>query len=97
MTIKFYKGDSHETSFRFKSYDGEVDNVFFTVKDLNKNIKISKELGKGITLEDGWYHIYFEPKDTENLKCEKMIFIIKINIKGSIFTVHTDKFDLDEV
>lgn len=97
MTIKFYKGDSHETSFRFKNYDGKVDNVFFTVKDLNKNIKISKELGKGITLEDGWYHIHFEPKDTENLKCEKMIFIIKINVEGSIYTVHTDKFDLDEV
>lgn len=97
MTIKFYKGDNHETSFRLKNFDGAIENVFFTVKDNNKNVKITKELGKGITYNNGWYNIMFEPKDTENLSCEKMIYVIKILVNGLLYTIHTNKFDLDEI
>lgn len=97
MTIKFFRGDDHQEKFRFKNFTGTIEKMYFTVKCENRIVRIKKRLNEGIELIDGWYCITFEPKDTENLECDKrMYYDIQIFVEGKKYTVIKGLFVLVE-
>lgn len=97
MEIRFYRGDNHQEKFRFKTFTGTIDKIYFTVKCVNKYPKIQKRLGDGIELIDGWYYITFLPSDTDKLSCDlKMEYDIEIIVSGKKYTVQKGSFILEE-
>jgi hypothetical protein len=97
MEISFTRGDTHKEKFRFKTYTGSVDNMFFTVKCENKYIRVTKKLGQGIELIDGWYHLTFKPEDTDGIDCSlNMKYDIEIIVQGEKYTIQKGNFLLDE-
>lgn len=97
MEISFFRGDDHEERFRFKTFTGSIEEIYFTVKSLSGYPKIKKKLNDGITLKDGWYHITFVPKDTNDLECTtQMVYDIQIVTGGLKYTVQKGKFILEE-
>lgn len=96
MDIRFIRGDDHEERFRFKTFNGEIEQIYFTVKNKMKLAKIKKKLNDGIILKDGWYHLIFTPKDTDGLVREEMIYDIEIITNGLKYTVQKGRFILEE-
>ena len=98
MDIKFFRGDFHQTKFRFKSYKGPIDKMYFTVKDSNRQVQLTKKLNDGITKEGDWYIITFLPEDTNELPYWlDMIYDIEIFIgETKPITVVKAAFDLEE-
>lgn len=97
MNISFLRGDDHQEKFRFKNFTGTIEQVFFTVKCINKYPRIKKKLGNGIELIDGWYYITFLPEDTDGLDCSlEMVFDIQIITDGKKYTVEKGTFVLEE-
>lgn len=98
MTIKFFKGNDHQTKFRFPNFNGKIDDVYFTVKCLKGTKRLQKKLNNGIKFEDGYYIITFVPNDTKNIICElNMDYDIKIITGGKRYTVIKDKFVIEDV
>lgn len=99
MIIKFYRGDNHKVRFRFTKYTGEVEKMYFTVKDELRNVILAKKLGDGSFEKDeeGWYVIKFVPEDTDNLPFWKdLIYDIQIIVEGEKYTIKKDIFKLEE-
>lgn len=97
MKIKFYRGDDHQEKFRFKTFTGTIENMFFTVKCADKCPRIKKRLGDGIELIEGWYYLTFLPSDTNDLMCNlEMEYDIEIITGGKKFTVQKGIFVLEE-
>ena len=97
MNISFIRGDDHLERFRFKTFTGPIDDMFFTVKCKNKYPRIKKRLGEGIELIDGWYCLTFIPSDTDNLSCDlEMVYDIEIITEGEKYTVQKGSFILEE-
>lgn len=96
MNIKFFRGDDHEERFRFKTFNGEIEQIYFTVKNKMESAKIKKKLNDGIILEDDWYHLIFTPEDTDGLVREEMIYDIEIITNGLKYTVQKGRFILEE-
>jgi hypothetical protein len=95
--IAFFRGDNHKEKFRFKNFTGAIDNLFFTVKDINKKPVIKKKLNDGISFKDEWYIIDFLPEDTNNLPFDiEMPYDIQIITGGEKYTVEKGIFILDE-
>lgn len=97
MNIQFIRGDDHEERFRFKTFNDVIEQIYFTVKNNMKFIKIKKKLNEGITLKnDGWYYLTFVPEDTDGLACEEMVYDIEIITNGLKYTVQKGRFILEE-
>ena len=97
MVINFYRGDDHQEKFRFKTFTGNIDDIFFTVKCKNRYPRIKKKLNNGIELIDDWYYITFVPADTEGLDCNiEMEYDIEIITGGKKYTVLKGVFTLEE-
>lgn len=97
MEIKFFRGDDHLVKFKFKTYTGPIDKIYFTVKDENREVRLHKWLGNGISKEDDYYVITFIPKDTDDLPYWlKLTYDIQIEIEGKKYTIAKDKFTLEE-
>lgn len=97
MEIRFYRGDDHQEKFRFKTFTGIIEELYFTVKCKNKYPRIKKKLGNGIELIDDWYYITFLPSDTDKLLCDlEMEYDIEIITSGKKYTVQKGTFILEE-
>ena len=97
MIIQFTRGDNHQVRFKFKSFTGTIDKMYFTVKCQLDRARIQKKLGDGIEYKDGWYTITFVPEDTDGLICgTPMKYDIEIIVDGEKYTIKKDKFILDE-
>ena len=97
MDIRFYRGDDHQEKFRFKTFTGTIEDMFFTVKCKNKYPRIKKRLGEGIELKDDWYYLTFLPSDTDKLDCNlEMKYDIEIITEGKKYTVQKGSFILEE-
>lgn len=95
MKISFIKGNDHEEIFRFKSFTGSIEEVFFVVTDDSDKIVISKKLNDGIKAEDGRYRIIFTPDDTKNLDYDvPMNYGIAIITNGLRYTILDGDFRL---
>ena len=95
--IKFFRGDYHETKFKFKTYTGPVDKIYFTVRDEERIVRMTKQSDNGIKKEGEYYVIVFEPEDTNNLPFGLvMVYDIEIMVNGKPFTIAKDKFTIDE-
>ena len=95
--IKFFRGDYHEVKFKFKSYTGDVNKVYFTVKCEERLVRIAKSLDKGITKDGEWFIITFLPDDTNNLSIGlDMIYDIQIIINDKPLTIAKGAFVLEE-
>ena len=92
MTIRFYRGNDHEVRFRIKDFDVELENIILTVENIYGDTKIVKKLNDGIKNIDGWYHVYFVPSDTKNIRYEKMTYKIDIVLDGLTYTIKKGKF-----
>lgn len=98
MIIRFFKGNDHQTEFKFPKFNGEISEIYFTVKCMTGTKRIQKKLNHGITLENGYYVITFVPDDTKDISCDlDMKYDIKIITGGKKYTVIKDKFILDDV
>lgn len=97
MEIRFLRGDDHQEKFRFKTFNGSIEDMFFTVKCINRYTRIKKRLGDGIELIDDWYNLTFIPSDTDNLSCDlEMEYDIQIITNGKKYTVLKGIFTLEE-
>lgn len=97
MEIKFFRGDYHQTKFKFKTYKGPIDKMYFTVKCEERVVRIAKKLDDGITKDGDYYVITFEPEDTNNLPGGiTMVYDIEIFVNDKPFTICKDKFTIDE-
>lgn len=97
MGISFLRGDDHQERFRFKTFTGTIEQIFFTVKCINGCPKIKKKLGNGIEFIEGWYYITFVPEDTDGFECSlKMFYDIEIITNGKKYTVKKGAFSLEE-
>ena len=97
MNISFFRGDDHQEKFRFKTFSGTIDDMFFTVKCKNRYSRIKKKLGEGIELIDGWYYLTFLPSDTDKLTPDlEMEYDIEIITEGKKFTVLKGDFVIEE-
>ena len=75
--FNFYRGDTYTRDFTIDGYENNIDDIYFTVKEVetDKKAKLSKTLGNGITLVDETetsktYNILINASDTENLKTD---------------------------
>ena len=97
MIINFMRGDNHQVKFKFKTFTGSIDKMYFTVKCERKIVRVAKKLNEGIELVDGYYVITFVPEDTNELMCGiDMIYDIEIIVNGEKYTIAKDKFILEE-
>lgn len=98
MKIEFYRGDNHKVRFRFTKYKGEIEKMYFTVKDEVRNVILAKRLGDGSFEKDGeWYVIKFVPKDTDDLQFWlELTYDIEIIVQGEKYTIMKDEFKLKE-
>lgn len=97
MNISFYRGDNHKVRFKFKSFTGTIEDMFFTVKCKNKYPRIKKRLNDGITQDGEWYCIVFKPEDTDKLSCDlEMTYDIQIIFEGEKYTIQKGNFVLEE-
>ena len=97
MTIEFFRGDDHQEKFKFKTFTGVIDEIYFTVKCEHKYPRIKKKLKDGIEFVDGWYYLTFIPSDTECIDCNlKMQYDIQIITNGKKYTVQKGEFVLLE-
>ena len=97
MNISFFRGDNHKVRFKFKSFNGKIDDMFFTVKCKNKHTRIKKRLNDGITQDSEWFYIDFKPEDTDNLPCNlEMTYDIQIIFEGEKYTIQKGNFVLEE-
>ena len=95
--IEFYRGDNHQLKFKFTTFTGVIDEIYFTVKCEQKYPRIKKKLKNGIELIGEWYYLNFEPKDTEGIDCSfKMKYDIEILTEGKKYTVQKGDFVLLE-
>lgn len=92
MTIRFYRGNDHEIRFRIKDFNTELEDMTLTVENIYGDTKLVKKLGVDIKKVDDWYHVYFVPSDTNNMRYEKMIYKIDIVIDSLTFTIKKGKF-----
>lgn len=97
MKIKFFRGNDHEIKIRFKTFTGELEKMYLTVR-CEKGVKrLQKTLSNGITKENDYYIIKFIPEDTNNVDCSlNMTYDIKIIVDGKRKTIAKDFFVLDE-
>lgn len=66
--IEYVRGDSCLIGLTFKSYEGRIDYMFFTVRESETKRTIIKSLNNGIKLqEDGKYIITLNPSDTNDM------------------------------
>ena len=98
MEIKFFRGNFHQTKFKFKNFNKELSRVYFTVRCENRELRIAKSLGNGIEKQDEYYVITFKPEDTNDIPCWlDMTYDIEIFLdKEKPFTVAKDRFILEE-
>jgi hypothetical protein len=98
VNIGYVRGDNHPIKFRFKTFTGDIEKMFFTVKCEKKFLRLQKTLKNGIVLkEDGYYYIDFVPEDTNNIDCDlKMTYDIQIVTSGLKYTVQKGAFILEE-
>ena len=97
MVIQFIRGDNHQVRFKFKTFTGVIEKMYFTVKCQLDRPRIQKKLGDGIEYKDGYYTITFVPKDTDELICDTpMKYDIEIIVNGEKYTIAKDKFILEE-
>lgn len=100
MIIEFFRGDNHQVKFKFKSYTGQVDKMYFTARDKNREVKITKSLGNGITKEGEYYIINFTPSDTNIFEqiIDRLVLIydIEVIIADETYTIAKDKIILEE-
>lgn len=97
MEIKFFRGDDHQTRFKFINYSGPIDTVYFTVRNDYRELAITKSLGNGIEKSGDYYVITFTPEDTDKLSVfSEMTYDIEIIINGKKYTVAKDDFILEE-
>ena len=98
MEIKFFRGNFHQTKFKFKNFTKNLDKVYFTVRCENRELRLAKRLGAGIEKEGEYYVITFKPDDTNDIPCWlKMTYDIEIFVdKDKPLTVAKDRFILEE-
>lgn len=95
--IQFFRGNYHQVKFKFKSYTGDVNKIYFTVKCEERLVRIAKNLDNGITKDGEWYVITFLPEDTNDLSIGlDMIYDIEILINDKPFTIAKGAFVLEE-
>lgn len=95
--IKFFRGDDHETKFKFTKYNGPVDKMYFTVRDEERIVRMTKQLDNGITKDGEYYVITFVPDDTNSLPFGLiMLYDIEIIVNGKTYTIAKDMFTVDE-
>ena len=96
MIIQFIRGDNHQVRFKFKTFTGVIDKMYFTVKCQLDRVRIQKKLGDGIKYENGYYTIFFVPEDTNGLMCTEMRYDIEIIVNGETYTIMKNQFILEE-
>lgn len=92
MTIRFYRGNDHEVKFRIKDFNARLEDMVVIVENIYGDTKIVKKLGDGIKNIDDWYHVYFTPSDTKNIRYEKLTYKINIVFDGLTYTIKKGKF-----
>ncbi len=97
MVIQFTRGDNHQVRFKFKTFTGEIEKMYFTVRCQMDRVRIQKKLGDGIEYKDGWYTINFIPEDTDGLICgTPMKYDIEIIVDSEKYTIIKDTLMLEE-
>lgn len=77
----------------------DISTIFVTCrKETTKESKIifQKTLDDVIIDNDGYCHVVFEPKDTENLLCDKYYFDIEVTLKSGYRKTKLSSFTLTE-
>lgn len=88
MNIRYYRGDDHKITFRFKNLTTEPEDIIFEVKDIYGSTKIKKTLDDGIDFVNEYYHIILKPEDSLKIESNRrMIYYIKIVVNGLTYTV----------
>ncbi len=88
IDYEFTRGDTKVLNkFRVTDSNGEVltlsatDQLYFTMKDANRQAVVKKTIGNGISLEDdGYYHITLESTDTEDLSVGTYSYDIELDL-----------------
>lgn len=82
--------------FRVTDKEGTVltlspsDQLYFTMKNANKQAVVKKKIGNGITLgDDGYYHITLEATDTEDLAIGTYVYDIELDLNLTNTFVNT--------
>jgi len=91
------RGDTkYLNKFRVTDKDGTVlnlspsDQLYFTMKNSNKQAVLKKKIGSGITLgDDGYYHITLESTDTEDLEVGTYMYDIELDLNLTKTFVNT--------
>lgn len=95
--IEFFRGNYHETRFKFKTFTGIPEMIYFTVRCEKRYKRLHKRLGKGIEQVGDWFVITFLPEDTNDIDCSlEMTYDIEIVVDDKPFTIKKDKFKLLE-
>lgn len=76
MLIEFPRGDYKSISITISDYAGNIEELYFTVKENanSKNVLLQKKIGNGIEYSEDIkkYVLKFEPQDTDNLEMNKI-------------------------
>ena len=102
--FNFVRGDSFPFKFSIKTSQGEnvnindINTLFITCKKETDNIAsiIFQKTLEDITIEDGYCHVVFNPKDTEKLNYGKYFFDIEITLNNGYRKSELYTFTLTE-
>ena len=97
IDYEFTRGDTKVLNkFRVTDKNGAVitlsasDQLYFTMKNSNKEAVVKKKIGSGITLgNDGYYHITLESTDTEDLAVGTYLYDIELDLNTINLFVNT--------
>ena len=97
IDYEFTRGDTKVLNkFRVTDKNGTVltlsptDQLYFTMKNPNKQAVVKKKIGSGITLgDDGYYHITLESTDTEDLAVGTYSYDIELDLNLTNAFVNT--------
>lgn len=96
--IEYIRGDSCFLRIKFKSYEGRIDKMFFTVRENETLRKIIKFFDNGIKKqEDGTYIITLNPSDTNSMTPQfEYNYDIEIIIDDFVKTIAIGKMILEQ-
>lgn len=97
ISYEFIRGDTQKLKpFKAVNKEGEevtlteLDNIYFTMKNSNKEAVVKKKINDGIILgEDGKYHITLNAVDTQDLPAGNYVYDIELDLNDTYLYVNT--------
>lgn len=101
MNLRMIRGDTKFYKFRRRNKDHEIilekaDKIYFTVKDLTKQILFQKTIEDMSFDDEGVYHFIIEPEDTDGIDFGDYEYDLEVIADGAKRTLALGMIKIDK-